>query len=26
VVDEVIALSSKGAQEEYFANMELPIL
>jgi LysR family cys regulon transcriptional activator len=26
VVDEVIALSSKEAQEEYFANMELPIL
>ena len=26
VVDEVIALSSKEAQKEYFANMELPIL
>ena len=26
VVDEVIALSSKEAQMEYFANMELPIL
>ena len=26
VVDEVIGLSSKEAQKEYFANMELPIL
>jgi len=26
VVDEVIALSSKEAQTEYFANMELPVL
>lgn len=26
VVDEVVALSSKEAQMEYFANMELPIL